>query len=107
MSFSNKEIRMVHWLQCSVSVGQFTDEYAVEARDFHGRLFSLFVPAEYVEYDDDQSATQPGAGWIRVQVLAEEGNLVLVRLPGTPFENGAAVTVERMQVTLRPEKELA
>ncbi len=98
---------MAHWLQCSLSAGQFTDEYAVEARDFRGNLFSLFAPAELVECDEEPIPGGNASGWLRVQPLAEEGSLVLVRLPRTPLENGTAVTVRSEQITLRPEKELA
>ena len=98
---------MDHWLQCNISLGQFTGEYVVEAKDFRGKPFSLFVPSEYIDCSDDPLANQTTTGWLRVEQLAEDGGLVLVRLPRTPLENGTTVTVAQGQIVRRAEKELA
>jgi hypothetical protein len=98
---------MDYWLQCNISLGQFTGEYVVEATDFRDRLFSLFTPAEFVEYDAEPLQGQTVAGRLRVEPLAKDAHWVLVRLPRTPLENGATVTVLDSQLTQTPAKELA
>jgi hypothetical protein len=47
------------------------------------------------------------AGRLRVEPLAKDAHWVLVRLPRTPLENGATVTVLDSQLTQTPAKELA
>jgi hypothetical protein len=44
-------------------------------------------------------------GWLRVEVLMREGALILVRLPGEPFENSQNVTVRDSEVEIRPRHE--
>jgi hypothetical protein len=99
---------MEHWLECKVSLGQFSGEYAIEAKDYQGKPFSLFVPDGYVECDTHpRSELDRATGWLRVEILESGGRLLLVRLPRAPFENGPSVSVERKHVQSRPARELA
>ena len=103
-----KEPRMKsHWLKCKVSPGQFSEEVVVEATDFRGSGFSLFVPDNLVECDTDPSKGQSVDGWMQVEMLAQQESLALIRLPRAPLENGPTVTVEACQLDYRFAKELA
>jgi len=83
----------------------FSGEVAVRGKTAEGTEFSLFVADDYVEYDAPAASSHPVDGWIHVDVLAREGGLVLVRLPGQTFENGRTVTVRDCEVEFRPRHE--
>ncbi len=89
-------------LRCQVSPGMFSEEVAVRGVAADGAEFSLFVSDECVEFDAPIGNRESVAGWLRVEVLAREGDLVLVRLPGQAFENGQTVTVRDCQLERRP-----
>lgn len=95
------------WLQCVVSEGQFSDEYAVRARTADGTEFSLFVPQEFVEVDHPPTEQAALPAVVRVDVLDEQQDLVLVRLPRQTLENGRSVTVSRAQLETRPARQEA
>lgn len=104
MAPPRKEPRMKsYWLKCTISPGQFSGEFVVEAKDFQGHGFSLFVPDSVVEYDDERG----GRGWMQVDVMGTEGDLALVRLPRAPLENGPTVTVRTSELDFKPARELA
>ncbi len=94
------------WLGCKVSPGMFDHEMGVDGRQFDGSVFSLFAPKEAVDHGDQplHGATQ---GWVRVQVLQRQGDLVLVELPGQTFQNGAFITVKADHLVTRPQKQPA
>lgn len=92
-------------LRCQVSPGMFSGERAVRGSSAHGDEFSLFVPEELVECREPVVEGGVIDGWLQVAVLAREGNLVLVRLPGQTFENGQTVTVRDSQLEFRPTRE--
>jgi hypothetical protein len=91
--------------RCLISRGLFSNEVAVRGKTAYGAEFSLFVPKDFV--DTDESVPDVGAveGWLRVEVLAREGALMLVRLPSEPFENSQNVTVRDSEVEIRPRHE--
>ena len=80
-------------LRCQVSPGMFSGEVAVRGITADGAEFSLFVSDDFVESDGPVCVREPVDGWLLVEVLDREGDLVLVRLPGQAFENGQTVTV--------------
>jgi hypothetical protein len=90
-------------LRCQISPGLFSGEVAVRCKAADGGEFSLFVPDDFVEHEAMDAS--PIEGWLCVEVLAREGALILVRLPGQTFENGQTVTVRDTQVELRPRHE--
>ena len=98
---------MEQWLQCTICEGQFTGEYAVQGETFDGTEFSLFVPDEFVELSDPLDPTAGAAGWIRVEVLDQRGDLVLVQLPRQTLENGRSLTVRRDQLQCQPVRQEA
>lgn len=87
------------WLQCQISQGQFTGEFAVRGEMFNKKEFSLFAPKKDLEFDEE-SVKKGGtvSGNIRVIKLQERDDLVLVELPQPVFENGQAITVKASQV---------
>jgi hypothetical protein len=93
---------MENWLSCTISSGQFAKEFGVDGHQFNGRVFSLFVPGEVVEYRQAPTKEQPTPGWVRVEVLEIQGDLVLVRLPRETFQNGAFITVKAEQLRTPP-----
>jgi len=88
------------WLICTISLGQFSDELAVYGKAHDGTGFSLFVPQDDVECDTLSTEGDEVKGRLKVTVLKESGNLVLVKLPASTLENGTSITVSREQ--LRP-----
>ena len=92
-------------LRCQVSRGMFSREVAVRGKTAYGTEFSLFVSEDFVEADLSAAADEAVGGWLRVEVLAREGALTLVRLPGQTFENGQTVTVRDSEVEIRPRRE--
>ena len=89
----------IAWLECKVSAGQFSEEFAVSACDHQGHAFSLFVNQAYVEFDRQAVAHGIDSdGRLKVVVLKEQQDLVLVKLPARTFENGSMVTVIRTQL---------
>jgi hypothetical protein len=96
-----------HWLKCRVSPGQFSGEFVVVAEDFRNTRFSLFVPDDLVECDASPIEQGGVDGWLHVETLVQQDDLVLIRLPRAPFENGPTVTVRHSQLEYRFATELA
>ena len=86
------------WLTCTISLGQFSDEFAVDGKAHDNTGFSLFVPRDNVECDTLPTGGGEVKGRLRVTVLEESGNLVLVNLPASTLENGTSITVSREQL---------
>ena len=83
----------------------FSNEVAVRGKTAFETEFSLFVPKDFVDIDESVPDVGAVEGWLRVEVLTREGALMLVRLPGEPFENGRNVTVRDSEVEIRPRHE--
>lgn len=86
------------WFECTVANGQFSGEYVVMGRDFRNHLFSLFAPEEFVRPDGDPASGKV-PGWVRVSLIDEKNDLVLVGLPMPALENGSMVTVPRKSLS--------
>ncbi len=97
---------MKHWLRCRVTPGQFSDEYAVSAKQFNGTGFSLFAPHEYVICDSLPTESLAVEGWIRVQVYDQKDDHFLIRLPQEALEVGYYVTVRSDQLRTTLESQL-
>ncbi|MFH1716354.1 MAG: hypothetical protein ABIF19_03315 [Planctomycetota bacterium] len=89
---------MEKWLECTISPGQFTGEFAVQGKMFDASEFSLFAPKEELQFDGEPSWDRPVKGSIRVTVGEQKDNLLLVSLPRPTFENGRVITVEKGQI---------
>ena len=89
---------MTKWLDCEISQGQFTGEYAVKAQMFDGTEFSLFVPKECLDFTDEPLNGTVN-GMISVSVTDQKkDDLVIVNLPRPTFENGRSITVKESQL---------
>ncbi len=86
------------YVRCKVSRGQFSGELAVHGVAHRGVQYSLFVPREFVDCEASFAGDTEVDGWLRVEVLASEGELRLVRLPCESFENGRTITIEVSQI---------
>jgi len=89
---------MTRWLDCEISQGQFTGEYAVKARMFDETEFSLFVPKDYLNFREEPTIDKSVNGQISVSVTDQKDELVLVNLPRPTFENGRSITVKESQL---------
>lgn len=89
---------MTKWLDCEITQGQFTGEYAVKARMFDETEFSLFVPKNYLIFSEEPSLDKPVNGMISVSVTDQKDDLVLINLPRPTFENGRSITVKESQL---------
>ena len=86
------------WLDCTISEGQFTGEFAVQAQMFDSTVFSLFARKEDLRLNEEPTGDKTVEGSIRVISLDEKGDLVLISLPRPTFENGRTITVKKSQV---------
>lgn len=94
-------------LRCRVSAGQFSSEYAVIVRSNEGRDFSLFAQAGEVTFTEQPTGDREVDGWIAVDVVEQDRNLVLIRLPQTTLENGQFLTVQAGQLDRVPPRNRA
>lgn len=85
-------------LRCKVSKGQFNDEYAVRGNDYRGDEFSFFVNEQFVNLQGDQIDANEVDAVLTVTCLKQEGDLVLIRLPGQTFSNGSTITVRASEL---------
>jgi len=85
---------MKKWLDCTISPGQFTGEFAVEGSLFDGTGFSLFADKDDLKFNGEPTFDNPIKGFIQVVHLDKQGNLSLVALPRSTFENGQIITVK-------------
>ena len=86
------------WLDCTISQGQFTGEFAVQAKMFDSTVFSLFARREDLRLSEEPTGDKHIEGSIRVIPLDEKDELILVALPRPTFENGRTITVKKTQV---------
>lgn len=88
------------WLDCTISPGQFTGEFAIRGKMFDGTEFSLFSPKEYLEFEGEPSKDKSVNGRIRVRVIIgqQEDDLIMINLPRPTFENGQVITVKAEQI---------
>jgi hypothetical protein len=87
------------WLPCSVSPGQFPNEYAVSGTQHNGKGFSLFAPREKVV----APVSGEGEGLMQVEVIDRRDDLALVRLPAESFETASRhVTVNAKTLQANP-----
>jgi hypothetical protein len=89
---------MKNWLDCTISPGQFTGEFAIQGKLFDGTGFSLFAQESDLRFDEEPTSDKPVKGWIRVKLGPQKDNLLLVTLPQPTFENGQTITVKTNQV---------
>ena len=85
------------WLNCEVSEGMFTSEYAVAANQYDGRRFSLFASREDVRVQNQPNGSSV-PGTLRVIPIKTKEDLVLVALPQPSLEAGSRVTVKTDQL---------
>jgi hypothetical protein len=85
---------MKKWLDCTISPGQFTGEFAVQGKLFDGTGFSLFAESSDLKFIGEPTFDKPVEGFIRVMQLDKKEDLFLVSLPHSTLENGQAITVK-------------
>jgi len=90
---------MEKWLECEISPGQFTGEFAVRGKMFDDTEFSLFAPEADLQFDEEPSENKSVNARIRVFTTDQKDDLLLITLPRPTFENGRSVTVKSNQVT--------
>ncbi len=93
---------METWLRCSISLGQFSGEFAVTGEQADGSTFSFFAPANQVRIQKRPEKGEAVEGWVRVQLWENGGDKAVVRLPRESFEKGRYVTVRADQLAENP-----
>ena len=88
----------MEWLDCTISLGQFSGEFAVRGELFDNTGFSLFVEEEYVRFEGTPTVDKPVHGLVRITTLQKEDDLCLVALPQPTIENGCSITVKSDKV---------
>lgn len=90
---------MEKWLECTISTGQFTGEFAVQGKMFDSTDFSLFASEKDLKFNEEKpTGSQHVKGAIRVITLDEKEDLMFVALPRPTFENGQTITVKKNQI---------
>lgn len=89
---------MGKWLDCTISQGQFSGEFAVQGELFDNTSFSLFVEREDLDFSNEPEEGRSVQGFVRVTTLDSKDDLCLVALPQPTIENGRAVTVKADKV---------
>jgi hypothetical protein len=89
---------MQDWVNCTISVGQFSGEYGVQGCLFNGRPFSLFAQEKDVMFNEPPQPGKPVTGRICAEIIEKKDDLVLVALPESTFENGRTITVRANQI---------
>lgn len=93
-----KGVVMEEWLECTITPGQFSGEYAIQGEMFDESDFSLFAPRNDLVFNEEPTRDKPVKGLIRVVQGATKGDLLLVSLPRPTFENGRTITVRKSQL---------
>jgi hypothetical protein len=91
---------MEEWLECIITPGQFSGEYAVQGEMFDNTSFSLFAPEKDLKFREEPTTSQPVKGLIRIVPGVQKDNLLLVSLPRPTFENGRTITVKKDQLRI-------
>ena len=89
---------MANWLECTVTPGQFTGEYAIQGTMFDETEFSLFAPRADLRFEEEPERDRPVRGFIRIVPGIQKDNLILVNLPRPTFENGRSITIKKEQL---------
>lgn len=89
---------MEKWLECSITPGQFTGEFAVQGKLFDNSGFSLFALKENLRFTGEPTSKKPIKGGLRVVPLEQKDDLMLVALPQPTLENGRTITVKATDI---------
>jgi hypothetical protein len=89
-------------MSCKALPGQFPGELAITGNTATDKLFSLFVQNKSVSTKNHPTEGQSVDVWLRVEVIKQEGNVCVVRLPRQTLENGQFVTVKAEQLVEQP-----
>jgi hypothetical protein len=89
---------MNNWLKCNISLGQFSDEYAVSGVLFDNSTFSLFADKEDLKFEREPTQDESTEGWIKIFSGERQNDLVLVTLPKPTLGNGRFITVTASQM---------
>ena len=57
------------WLDCTISPGQFTGEFAVQGELFDNTGFSLFATKEDLKFEGKPASDKPVSGFIKITPL--------------------------------------
>ena len=85
-------------LRCTLYPGQFSNELAAVVQSHWGTRYSLFVPDFFVTSLESPTYDRPVDGWMTVELLKQEGDLYLIRLPQSTLENGQYLFVKADQL---------
>ncbi|MDH4238204.1 MAG: hypothetical protein OEW48_01440 [Phycisphaerae bacterium] len=89
---------MDRWIDCTISEGQFTGEFAVQGKMFDSTDFSMFAPKEVLRFEEEPTKNKRVQGSIQVTLLEQKDDLSLIALPRPTFENGRTITVKTSQI---------
>jgi hypothetical protein len=90
---------MEKWLNCTISQGQFSGEFAVQGVLFDDTSFSLFAEEQDLRFDNEPQNNESVQGLVRVTTLDSRDDLFLVELPQPTIGNGRAITVKADKIT--------
>ena len=89
---------MEEWLECTITPGQFSGEYAIQGEMFDKSDFSLFAPRNELRFSGEPTSREPVKGLIHIVPGLQKDDLLLVSLPRPTFENGRTITVRKEQL---------
>lgn len=92
-------IPAIGYLECAISPGMFSNEYAVTVVTSGTQLLS---PAEAITVKKNPVDGTPGIGFLRVRVLEVTGDQALVAFPQEAFTSKSRLLVSRGAIQTRP-----
>ncbi|MBI4504216.1 MAG: hypothetical protein HY691_01665 [Chloroflexi bacterium] len=82
-------------LRCEVSLGMFSHERSVAIQLQDGRRIAAFVDKRDVKVDREPAPDQKLPGRVRVSIVEDRGDSVVVDLPQPAVTEGTRVTVPK------------
>lgn len=76
-------------IECDVSPGQFSTEFAVVVEAFNGRRLSFFADRSMVDVPTEPTDARSVRGKLKVQAIETDGATTLVKLPRHALETGS------------------
>ncbi len=90
---------MPHWLRCRLAHGCFDTEFAASGKQANGQGWSMFIPKDQVQYEEEPPFRGHSIGWIPVEIWERKEDWVVVQLPQPALEIGRYITVTADQVS--------
>jgi len=83
------------WVECKILLGVFSDEREAVLKLADGKEISVPVNKSLIRVESEPSEETAGLGRVKVRVIREEADRLLVELPGPGLTQGPRVEIPR------------